>query len=45
MKYAIISNESGEVENIILWNGDENTWHVPEGKTAVPIEELESPEE
>ncbi|MCP1376056.1 hypothetical protein [Dyella lutea] len=33
--YAIVKN--GIVENIIMWDGDANTWSEPEGSSAVEI--------
>ncbi|WP_321789229.1 hypothetical protein [Burkholderia pyrrocinia] len=36
-KYAIVRN--GEVENVILWNGDEEIWQPPEGAAAILLPE------
>jgi hypothetical protein len=37
MQYAIIKD--GEVENIVVWDGDTDTWPIPDGYQAVQIED------
>lgn len=35
--YAIVTD--GVVSNIVVWNGDTDTWSPPEGSQAVPVPE------
>lgn len=39
-KYAIIHNEGGWLINLILWNGNTQTWQPPAGTIAKPIEQI-----
>jgi hypothetical protein len=39
--YAIIDNEGGWLVNLVLWDGNTETWSPPAGTHAVPIEEVD----
>jgi hypothetical protein len=41
MKYAIINNAEGYLENIVLWDGDTSKWQPPAGVTAVPLDDID----
>ena len=40
MKYAIISLEFGWLENVVVWDGNLQTWQPPSGTKAVPLDEI-----
>lgn len=40
MNWAIISENGGWLENIVVWDGDLSKWQPPEGTRAVKIEEI-----
>ena len=39
--YAIINEKGGWLENLVIWNGDLETWQPPVGTIAKPIEEVD----
>lgn len=39
-KYVIF-NQNGEPINLIIWNGDHNTWQPPEGTTTKLLSEVD----
>lgn len=39
--YAIISESGGWLENLVLWDGNLETWQPPEGTTAVLASEVD----
>lgn len=39
--YAILSNEGGWLVNLVLWDGNLETWQPPEGTTAVLSSEVD----
>jgi hypothetical protein len=39
-KYAIIDNQGGWLVNLVLWNGNIQTWQPPTGTTAILIEQI-----
>jgi len=39
--YAIIDKENGWLVNLVVWNGDLETWKPPEGTHAVPTDEVD----
>ena len=38
--YAIIDNDGGWLVNIVMWDGNLETWQPPAGTIAKPIEEV-----
>lgn len=40
-KYAIINEQSGWLENLVVWNGDTNSWQPPAGTYAVLVSEID----
>jgi len=41
MKYAIINEKGGWLENLVVWDGRLETWQPPEGTIAKRIEEVD----
>ena len=41
MKYAIINEKGGWLENLVVWDGSLETWQPPEGTIAKRIEEVD----
>lgn len=41
MKYALINNAKGYLENIVLYDGDTSKWQPPAGVTAVPLDNID----
>jgi hypothetical protein len=39
--YAIINEKGGWLENLVIWDGDLETWQPPVGTIAKPIEEVD----
>lgn len=39
MNYALIETATGTVANIVVWDGNAETWQPPEGHTAVEVPE------
>ncbi len=39
--WAIINDIGNYIENLIVWNGDENEWTPPEGTSVVRIEDID----
>ena len=40
-KYAIINEQGGWLENLVVWNGDTSTWQPPAGTYAVLVSEID----
>lgn len=40
MKWAIINEHGGWLENIVVWDGDISKWQTPAGTKAVKIDEI-----
>ncbi len=40
MKWALINEQGGWLENIVVWDGNASKWQPPEGTRAVKIEEI-----
>ena len=40
-KYAIINEQGGWLENLVVWNGDTNSWQPPAGTYAVLVSEID----
>ena len=40
MKWALINEEGGWLENIVVWDGDVSKWQPPAGMRAARIEEI-----
>jgi hypothetical protein len=41
MKYAIINEKGGWFENLVIWDGNLETWQPPEGTIAKRIAEVD----
>jgi hypothetical protein len=41
MKWALINEQGGWLENIVVWNGDTSTWQPPAGTRAVLVSEID----
>ena len=39
--YAIINADGGWLENLVVWDGNIETWQPPVGTIAKPIEEVD----
>ena len=39
--YAIIDNDGGWLVNIVMWDGNLETWQPPNGTHALPVEEVD----
>jgi hypothetical protein len=39
--WAIINSIGNYMENIVVWDGDENKWTPPEGTSAVKMEDVD----
>lgn len=39
--YAIINQEGGWLENLVVWDGNLETWQPPAGTIAVPVAEID----
>ena len=35
-RYHIIKTSSNEVIDTVIWDGDSNVWHPPEGQYCIP---------
>ena len=40
-KYAIIDNTGGWLVNLVMWNGNTETWNPPLGTTAILAEDVD----
>jgi hypothetical protein len=40
MKWALINEQGGWLENIVVWDGNASKWQPPAGMRAVKIEEI-----
>jgi hypothetical protein len=40
MKWALINEQGGWLENIVVWDGDASKWQPPAGTRAVRVEEI-----
>lgn len=40
-RYAVIDKETGRCVNVVLWDGNTDTWSPPKGTTAVADEKTE----
>jgi hypothetical protein len=39
--YAIINEKGGWLENLVIWDGDLETWQPPVGTIAKPLEDVD----
>jgi hypothetical protein len=39
--YAIIDEAGGWLVNLVVWDGDTNTWRTKEGTVAIPISQVD----
>lgn len=40
-KYAIIDNAGGWLVNLVMWDGNTETWNPPAGTTAVLLKDVD----
>lgn len=40
-RYGLINNQTGQCDNVVMWDGNPATWQVPDGYTAVQDDHID----